>query len=344
MIIRPATLKDVDRLLEFSCQIPPGMTSMPNDASTWHKKLSIAENCFAPIDQNAKESKIFFLVLEDEHQQLMGTAGVHTEIGLKRPFYNYKVSKQVMASESLDVTVSCEILNLVNDFTGATELTSLYLSPPARRKPLGQVMSRCRFLLMHDFPEFFGDMVFAEIRGWLNEQETSPFWEHIGKKFFTMPYKKADFISAVNGSQFISDLMPRYPIYLNLMPQEVIDVVGKAHDGAMPAQCLLEKEGFGYRGYVDIFDAGPVVQCEREKIVSINDTEQAIVKQITAYPGEGEALRHCILSNRSKQDYRITASVVKQLDENHIALDADTAQRLDVSEGNTVSLLALREN
>lgn len=341
MIIRPANIQDVERLYAFSDYIPAGMTSMPKDRQTWESKMTIADKCFAE-DLDEESSRIFFLVLEDDDSEIMGTAGIHTQIGIKRPFYNYKVSTQVAASESLNITMSCETLNLVNDFTGATELTSLFVAPQARRKPIGQLLSRCRYLIMHDFPEYFGDMVFAEIRGWLNEHETSPFWEHIGMKFFNMPFKKADFISAVNGSQFISDLMPRYPIYTNLLSEEVLSVIGKPHDDAVPAQRLLEREGFGYRGYCDVFDAGPVMQCERDKIQSVSDAFNVEVADVRRLTEDEEGVFTYIVSNRDKQNYRISYSLAIVDDAGKVVIDVGIAERLNLQQGDTISLLQLR--
>lgn len=343
MIIRPACLNDVDRLLELSRDVPAGMTSMPADRDTWITKLELSERCFSPSGDDPL-SRMIFLVLEDEEGGLLGTAGIHTGVGLKRPFYNYRVSTQVTASETLDITVSCETLNLVNDFTGATELTSLYLKPQARRKPLGQFLSRSRFLVISDFPDFFGDMVFAEIRGWLDSEDQSPFWQNIGSKFFNMPYKKADFISAVNGSQFISDLMPRYPIYLNLLAGEVRAVVGKASDESVPAQRLLEKEGFGYRGYIDIFDAGPVLQCERHHIESV---KQAKSYRLLSYLDEDslKILRPstCMVSNRNPQNYRIGLMSIARTEKGDVYLTARDAERLQIEPGSTLQVIELRE-
>ncbi len=343
MIIRTARLSDVDRLVALSKDIPLGMTSMPNDENTWITKLELAERCF--IEQSDKVSdRVVFLVLEDDSGQLLGTAGIHSDIGLKRPFYSYKISKQVTASEALDMTVRCETLNLVNDFTDATELTSLYLRPEARKKPLGQFLSRSRFLVMSDFPELFSDMVFAELRGWLNEEGQSPFWQHFGQKFFNMPYKKADFISAVNGSQFISDLMPRYPIYLNLLPEDALEVVGKANDESLPAQRLLEKEGFGYRGYIDIFDAGPVLQCERDRIASV---AQATSHTLASFL-DADTLRvlhpaQYLVSNRNPDNYRIAMMPLACNDKGEAYLSEQDADRLQIELGSQIQAIALRE-
>ncbi|MBL4826367.1 MAG: arginine N-succinyltransferase [Spongiibacteraceae bacterium] len=337
MIIRPANLGDVDALLALSKDIRMGMTSMPDDRLTWLKKLELSACCF----KDNQADRNIFLVLEDDEGQVIGSAGIHACVGFKSPFYNYKVSKQVAVSESLDISVACETLNLVNDFTHATELTSLYLRPESRKKALGQFLSRSRFLVLSDFPEYFSPMVFAEIRGWLNEQEESPFWQNIGNKFFNMSYKKADFISAVNGSQFISDLMPRYPIYLNLLSDEVQKEVAKANDESLPAMRLLEKEGFAYRGYIDIFDAGPVLQCEREHIESL---KQASTHTFVHY--RNGSLKNfqkieCLVSNKNPDCYRIALLSLLRDPNGGVYLFESDAKRLQTEPGNPLNILAL---
>ncbi|MCV5217436.1 arginine N-succinyltransferase, partial [Escherichia coli] len=68
---------------------------------------------------------------------------------------------------------------------------------------------------------------------------------------------------------FIADLMPRLPIYINLLSQEAQAVIGQVHDITRPALKLLEREGFTNRGYVDIFDGGPTVECDLRNIDSV---------------------------------------------------------------------------
>ena len=55
-----------------------------------------------------------------------------------------------MASTELNIANRYQTLNLVNDFTGETELTSLFLMPSAQ-KTTGSILIRSRFLLMYDF-------------------------------------------------------------------------------------------------------------------------------------------------------------------------------------------------
>lgn len=343
MLIRSARPDDLNQLMQLSALLPPGMTSMPFDKSTWEKRLAlVAASLQESPDQNTE--RVYLLVMEDpESGKIVGTAGIVAGVGLTKPFYNYKLSKDVKVSEELDIRRVSNLLNLVNDFTGETELISLFLLPEYRSKYTGQFLSRCRFVFMSDFPDRFSDVVFAEIRGWLDDSEKSPFWEHLGKKFFNLPFGKADFISAVNGSQFISDLMPTFPVYLELLPQEAIEVIGKPHDEAAPAKVILEKEGFKFEGTVDIFDAGPVMQCHRGNIESMKHSRVVKVASLTedvSLENEYQAL--CIVSNGQLNDYRLTLTRLDYVDDASVAISSNAAELVGVDVGSDVRILEVR--
>ena len=56
------------------------------------------------------------------------------------------------------------------------------------------------------------------MRGWQAETGRSPFWDHLGSKFFGLGFDSADHLSAVGDKRFIAELMPKYPIYVDLLP------------------------------------------------------------------------------------------------------------------------------
>ena len=169
MLIRLAQPDDLRSLMKLSALLPPGMTSMPFDLATWEKKLELVRQSTQSVVRTDQES-VYLLVMEDtDTGEIVGTAGIVAGVGLTNPFYNYKLSKDVRHSEELGIRVVSNLLNLINDFTGETELISLYLMPENRVKYAGQFLSRCRYVFINDFPERFSDMVFAEIRGWLDE-------------------------------------------------------------------------------------------------------------------------------------------------------------------------------
>ena len=353
MLIRCARHSDLDALLELSAMLPPGMTSMPADRDAWRSKLQQVAESLAEPPPKEREA-MYLLVLESDSggsgddgdstradKKIVGCAGIVAGVGLSRPFYSYKRSIDMKASEELGIRRISSLLNLVNDFTGDTELISLYLLPDHRRGRAGQFLSRCRFLFMSDFPQRFGDTVFAEIRGWLDADGNSPFWRHLGEKFFQLPFAEADFISAVRGSHFITELMPQFPVYLELLPEEAKAAMGRPHDDAVAAMKLLQKEGFRYEDTIDIFDGGPVMECRREGIASISGCRAGTVESLQdTIAGDGAEL--CMLSNRRLQDYRLVLGPVQRTAAGSLALQRGDAESLGVREGDSVNTLAMR--
>jgi arginine N-succinyltransferase len=341
LVIRAAEEGDLDRLMELSTLVGSGMTSMPTDRQSWVDKL---ERSIADFNREEpkKNGDIYFMVMEDlSTGKIVGSGAVYAGIGLHRPFYSYKLATITTSSEKLDLTIYTRMLNLVNDFTGTTEIGSLFLLPEYRRDGIGKFLSRSRFLLLADFPERFDEIVFAEMRGWLDENDDSPFWNALGKKFFDLSFQKADFISAVDGFQFISDLMPKSPVYLDLLPEEAQAVIGKPHDDAAGAFHILQKEGFSYSGYVDIFDAGPSIETPLDKIQTVKDSEDKVLKETFSIQ-ESHAIKNFesyFLSNSQLRNYRMTRGPLMQLEDGGIAISDRDAAALKVQIGDTLKIV-----
>jgi arginine N-succinyltransferase len=341
LLIRVASMDDLDQLLELSILVGSGMTSMPSDRKSWVDKL---ERSIADFhrDQASGGSDIYFMVMEDLNTgTIVGSGAVYAGIGLERPFYSYKLATISASSEKLGLTVHTRTLSLVNDFCGATEIGSLFVRPEYRRDGIGKFLSRSRFLLLADFPERFDERVFAEMRGWLNSNTESPFWNALGQKFFGLSFQKADFISAVDGFQFISDLMPKYPVYVDLLPQDAQAVIGRPHDDAAGALRILEKEGFSYNGYVDIFDAGPTISAQLGKIRSVAQSEAVKLANIVK-DTELESETSFIVSNARLPDYRLMRMPLAINEAGDVSMGANCAEAMDLSVGDKIRILKER--
>lgn len=339
LFVRPVSLKDLDALMHISTVIGGGMSTMPRDAKVWEKKIAESVHSFNS-PPNTHDSGSYFLVAEDsETGKVIGTTAIYVGIGTVLPFFSYKLNTLVKYSQDLGKTVEIKVLNLVNDFTRATEIGSLYLDESYRHSGYGQFMSRCRYLLMADFPERISDNVIAEMRGWIAPEGYSPFWRALGKKFFNLPFEYASGLSATKGNQFIQDLIPKYPVYVDLLSEEAQQCIGKPHNVSARAVSMLEKEGFRYDGYVDVFDAGPVVHCRREQIQSVRDAQIYTVKITNDIK---DTKQRYLISNRNIEHYRIIIQVANLCDD--IAeITAESAEVLDVKAGDKVNLVAMKE-
>jgi arginine N-succinyltransferase len=118
-----------------------------------------------------------------------------------------------------------DALHLVSDHSGPCEIGSLFLHPDERKKGWGRLLSCCRFLFMAEFSDPFEDTVIAEMRGVVDVQGRSSFWEALGRRIFDIDFPKADYLSMKN-KKFIADLMPKHPIYTMLLPEEAQSSLG----------------------------------------------------------------------------------------------------------------------
>lgn len=345
LILRPVAPKDLDALMDMSRKVGSGMTTMPVDAARWESRIARCAETFAGKRGRTDEGVLFMVAEDSRTQKAVGTTAIYMGIGLTKPFYSYKISKLTKYSEIIKRTVHAKTLNLVNDFAGCVEIGSLYLSPEARKDEngkggIGQFLSRARYLMLGDFRDMFPNVVIAELRGWLDENGESPFWNAVGSKFFDLSFHEADEISGAKGNQFIQDLMPKHPVYIDLLPESAQNVIAKPHNVSAAALSLLEKEGFFYDGFVDVFDGGPTFAQRIDQIHSVQDRQEYEVTIVNAVENHDQRY---ILSNQNLDNLRITLGYVSILDAQRVAVPQPIADALQVSPGDNISLLAMRE-
>lgn len=257
-IVRPASLKDLDLLEGIIANVDPGMLTMPMSRDAMEARVDLSVRSFAR-PSSPPEGEAYFLLMMEENA-IAGTAAVFTNLGAERPFYSYRISRDSKVSPELKVKCELDLLHLVNDYHGDTELGTLFIQRHARGGGRGRLLSYARLMLIAADPVRFGSKAMAEIRGYTDGEGRSPFWDAVGAKFFRMDYRTADARSA-RDHRFIADLMPRYPIYADLLPDEARAVIGRPHPDAEPAKAMLEAQGFHFNNVVDIFDAGPCVDA-----------------------------------------------------------------------------------
>ncbi len=334
LILRPVTMNDHADLLLLAREAGIGMTSLPADSYVLEKKIQRAELSFSG-SKEWKGYEAFLFVLEDtDAKQIAGTTGVVAHVGLRNPFYSYKLSTIVQASKELGVYSSQRVLHMVNDYTGASEIGSLFLREGYRRDGIGRFLSRSRFVMMAEFPDLFSDVVISEIRGVQDDTGESPFYKNLAQHFFQMPFRRADFINATQGGQFISDLMPKYPIYVNLLDAKAQAVIGEAHQLSVPAKQMLEAEGFRYQNYVDVFDAGPTLQADRAAIRTVRKSRKVPVTDIRPC---GDTATHMV-TNTVLPKFRIAYAPLEMAGDG-VVLNQETATALSLQPGDMVRVM-----
>ena len=338
MFLRPARLDDHEAVLAIAKQAGFGMTSLPPDAVVLKDKIKASVASFSGNYKKPGQESFFFVLEDSDNGHIAGTCGIKAQIGLSQPFYSYKLTTITQVSTQLDIFSKQTLLQVTNDLTGATEVGSLFLEPHYRRDRIGKMVSLARFMFIAAHPHYFSSSVIAEMRGVNDVDGNAPFYNALPKKFFAMPFSKADYINATQGNQFINDLMPKYPIYLNLLPKSAQMVVGKVNAASEPAKAMLEAQGFKYTGYIDIFDGGPTLIAERDQIAVVRESQLATITAINALPEETPKY---IVSNEQFENYRCVSGRAIVTEPQQISVTPRLAARAGLKLGDRVRFYPL---
>jgi arginine N-succinyltransferase len=298
------------------------MTTMPRDRSAMEARLAAAVESTDPAHELTGDETYLFVL--EEAGAVVGLSAIFAVVGRHRPFYNYKILHLTKTAPELGVRVDARALHPTNDYTGFAEVGTLYLRPDRRGGGRGRLLSLTRLLFMAVHRGRFGSAVMAEMRGWTDDAGRSPFWEAVGRRFFTLELDTADVLSG-REFRFIADLLPSYPIYIDLLPDEARSVIGRPHDGARPAMAMLEAEGFRDHGYVDVFDAGPCRDAHIDDLRVVRDAVRATAVIAPAPPGATPVL----LATDGLADFVVVLADAT-VDDGDVRIDDATAARLGV--------------
>ena len=333
MFLRPSCIDDHQAVLELARQAGFGMTSLPPDPDVLRQKIESSMSSFADNYARPGQESYFFVLEDGDTGQIVGTAGIKARIGLSQPFYSYKVTTITQISSQLDKFSKHSLLQVTNDLTGATEIGALFLLPSFRRDRMGKTMSLARFLFIAALRERFSDRVIAEMRGVHDVEGKSPFYSALPRHFFEMSFAQADYINATQGNQFINDLMPKYPIYVSLLPKRAQQVIGQVNAASEPAKIMLEGQGLSYQGYIDIFDGGPTLSAPIDQVHAVQHSQVVTIGQIIDLPEETPKY---IVSNDRFEAFRCTAGRLRLEADGSVAITPRLARRIQVAVGDTV--------
>ncbi|WP_066549669.1 arginine N-succinyltransferase [Sphingomonas sp. CCH15-F11] len=332
-VIRAATDGDLKHLYEMAKLTGGGFTNLPPDRPSLEAKLARSHAAFAR-DEGSLADELFVMVLENAATgEVRGTCQIFSQVGQRWPFYSYRLGTVTKHSEALNRTFRAELLSLVNDLEGASEVGGLFLHPGERAGGLGLLLARSRYLFIAAHRERFADRILAELRGVIDEAGGSPFWDGVAGRFFGMSFQEADQFNAIHGNQFIADLMPKHPVYTAMLPETARQVIGRPHPSGRAAMRMLENEGFAFENYVDIFDGGPTMIARTDQVQSIRSARQS---EVTGLSDAGEP---ALIATGRLGSFRATQGCV-QPQHDGVLIDERSAELLGIATGDVIHHVA----
>ena len=225
MIVRPVRSSDLPALIALARSTGTGLTTLPANEERLAHRVGWAEKTFR--GEAGRGDADYLFVLEDDDGRVVGISAIAGAVGLREPWYNFRVGLTVSASQELNIYREIPTLFLANDLTGNSELCSLFLHADFRSGLNGRMLAKARLLFIAEFPQLFGNKIIAEMRGMSDDKGRSPFWESLGRHFFKMEFSQADYLTGVGNKAFIAELMPKFPLYTCFLSEDARAVIGQ---------------------------------------------------------------------------------------------------------------------
>lgn len=328
-IIRPVTKKDKDIFLEFSSTETVGIRNLHHHKNKIEEMIELSENSFSKtINKPNREEYVF--VMEDLSTRVIGgTCGILSSTDPQKTC-NYKIETFQTNPSHPSISKEIKILKLASKPIQASEICSLYLHPSFRHSGQGRLLSLSRFLFIACHPKRFRRKIVAELRGYIDEKQISPFWNAVGKHFCSLSFVELMEQIELNNIA-IHEIIPPFPLYYDLLPKEAQEVIGQVHDQSKPAQNMLFHEGFQLTKEVDAFEAGPSMVSSVSQIRTIRES-RLIQIDITSEKVEGPEF---ILSN-CKIDFRACYGAIKFINKSKCIINQEIAEALHLKTGQTL--------
>lgn len=324
LVMRSARPDDFNAIMELARLSGPGFTSLPADKALVEKRLEYSVEAFSANLDDCTHGQYLLVLEETASGEVVGCSAVKAGVGIDRPFFNLRVITLAQASHAAKRRYDMDTLVLTNEFDGSTELGTLFVKKESRGGGAGRLAARSRYMLMAVAPERFSPTVVSELRGVVSHDGQSAFWDNVMAPFFQMRFTEADYLSAVSDNQFILDLMPKSPIYVELLAKEAREVIGQCHPDGVGARKLLEWEGFKYARAIDIFDGGPLMTAHSRELRTLRES---VLLKISAGKVEEDS-PIALISTNSLENFRVVQAKGRVLDRERVVVSDETIETL----------------
>ena len=329
IVLRTCSAHDLKAYQAFAKEAPIGFTTLPKDPKLCKENLEHAILSFEKDVQTPNEELYLFVAEDVATRQILGISGIAATTGGKAPLYYFRKEIEVLQSQVDAVVKEQPMLIPVSYARGPTELCSLFVPLAHRKSGVGRLLSFGRFLYIKAHDARFTNTLFAELRGKIDKNKISPFWDAVGRNFFSKTFCEVlDMLQY--GKGFIAEFLPKHPIYIKLLTQVVQACIEQVDVYTKGAYTMLQKLGFTKSGEIDVLDAGPRLVTTKETATILQKAKKVTVSSIKAHAHNDDYF----VSTCNKKFRACYASCL--LENDTVALSKKTAEILQVELGESV--------
>lgn len=330
LIIRPIRESDAGAFIELVYGMSLGMRSLPKNKERLMRKIKHSVDSFNKTSGVPEQERYLFVLEDTDTGQIPGTCAIWTAKGTYWNDQFYRIETSESSSPWTGGKHEIKTLNVVMPKEDLTENGSLYLDHAFRHHGVGELLSLSRFLFAAGHLNRFCPNIMAEMRGIILPDQTAPFWEGVGRHFCDVPF--TEIMSRIDlDNSVISQILPRHPIYISLLPKEVQETIGAVHHSTAGALNMLLKEGFIMTNDIDLFDGGPKVKAKLSNLYTVKESRTYVLVKVTGDSIEGKTY---ILSN-DRLDFRACYGTMQISSDGKATLTKEVADALRLAPGDS---------
>ncbi|MDO3720864.1 arginine N-succinyltransferase [Marinobacter sp. chi1] len=336
-LVRPAQLDDLKQILTIAGTQGARLSStLPKESDSLARKIELSVASFEGSLPEDQAPRFLFVLENTDDGTIGGVAGIDARAGSGEPFYSYRKDALIHASHELGVSRRVEVLYPSHSLTDQTLLCSFVIRPELRGTEAFELLSRARILFIAEHRDLFTSRVVVEIQGVQSDDGSVPFWDSLGRHFFNMTFEDADRYSASLSKTFLAEMMPHNPIYVSLLSDSAREALGQPHDVTSGNYELLRREGFQAGCYLDIFDAGPVLEARTDSLHTLVTSHRKILHG--RHDDDGE---NCLVAAGEGADFRCVLAGIEDTLEDELKVPVKTWNLLGKSAGEAVRVAPL---
>ncbi|MBS0656049.1 MAG: arginine N-succinyltransferase, partial [Verrucomicrobia bacterium] len=279
IIFRPIQYDDLPQFIHIASRAHLGFYTLPKSPKLLEHRIENSSASFQKEITTPGNELYLFAAVETDSNTLLGVSAIAATTGGNEPLYFFRKEYLDVPSHLPAVVKKIPLLTPISYVRGPSEICSLFVLPEYRHTGVGKLLSFARFFFVRLFPERFTGSFFAELRGIIDQNNSSPFWEGIGRHFFNMPLEQVHEMLEY-GRGFISQFLPKHPIYISLLPRQVQEATGQIDSLTKGAFLMLQKLGFEVTDEIDLLDGGPKLRVLKENISIVKNSSIVTVVDI----------------------------------------------------------------
>jgi arginine N-succinyltransferase len=334
LVVRPVLPADLPALERLASDAVPQLTNLPPHRDRLEERIARSRQAFA-AEVTFPGDEHYTFVLEDlERGEVVGTATVRAQAGAQDAYYTYRQETLIHASQQLNVRREVQTLALSHEVSEASLLCAYSLDARYRGTSAESLLRRARLMFIAQYPERFAGLLAMAFPGYLDAAGESPFWNSVGQHFFMRDYQEINSLAGIRSKSFIAEVMPQFPLYLPLLTPQARAAIGREHPDHEGALAEMLAEGFLRSRHVDIFDAGPVIKAERERLQTVRRAawHPVRIRPAQALPDAEPAM----VANQRREAFCCVVGRYALSPTGQLMLSPEHAERLGVEEGRAV--------